>query len=99
MGYIYIYIYISTTFTAKITLVVPPTKPSVDDDTWVRYGFRVELSFLQTQSALAVTYNIISLLLIIHHSAGINSLMQMQLLPFLIASKYISIFHLMRSWI
>ena len=64
MLHIYIYIYICVcvcvcryhTMTDVYTTALFPTKPSLDDSSGFKHGFRAETSLPQTQSAPAVTH-------------------------------------------
>ena len=59
--YIYIYIYIYHTITDVYTTALLLTKPSADDDSEFRHGFGAKASLPLTQSAPAVSHDIIRL--------------------------------------
>ena len=48
--------------TGVCTAALLPTKPSLDDDSQFRQGFRAEASLPLTQSVLAITYDTTRLL-------------------------------------
>ena len=55
--YIYIYIYRYHTMSDVYTVALLPTKPSFDDDSGFRHGFRAEASLPLTQNTPAVTHD------------------------------------------
>ena len=56
MLYIYIYIYIYHAMTDACTTALLPKKPSSDDNSWFRHGFKTEPSLPLSQSTVVVTH-------------------------------------------